>query len=80
MTEPEKAKPKKPPRYPKLRNLRIDLRLEYDVGPDDHTVLAHRTDSQNWPYQITFGCQTISLDETDVASLRLLFTELPKLP
>ena len=79
MTEPEKAKPKKPPRYPRLSGLNIRFDLDVGIGPDLQGVSGRLTRDESWPYEITFGCETITFDEIDRQRLRLLLAELPKL-
>lgn len=79
MTEPEKAKPKKPPRYPRLSGLNLRLHLDCGIGPDALDVSGRLTGDEDWPYEITCGCETIKLDEIDRKRLHLLLTELPKI-
>lgn len=79
MNEPEKAKPKKPPRYPRLSGLSLRLDLDCGIGPNTLEVWGRRTGNTDWPYEITCGCETVTFDEIDRQRLRLLLTELPKM-
>ncbi len=74
----------KPRRYPKLQYLNLAI-VGSDIGSDGLNLKAHRLYNdeeltKKYPYMVEIGCFSIQLDDEDVAALRLLFTELPKLP